>query len=275
MIRIDANFIYHLGASIHPIQGIPSDASRMEVLRRIWGVDEWLDTLLNKSVFRLITSWTKGNELRHTVKRIYDSLLVEGADMEAQVDRSDYYMLTTQARDFETILGAELQWGQLFLVQPKGGYELHQLTENGIVIFPAMLAEKVPEAIQDATEAARCIAFELPTAAAFHLHRVHELVLRRYYDTVTGGKTRPEKRNIGAYISAMKAAQVGDKKVFSALSGLKDFHRNPVLHPDDHLDDVEEVLALLGNINTVITYMLKAIQPAPPELTQPPQLPPP
>ena len=42
--------------------------------------------------------------------------------MEAQVDRSDYYMLTTQARDFETILGAELQWGQLFLVQPKGGY---------------------------------------------------------------------------------------------------------------------------------------------------------
>jgi hypothetical protein len=74
----------------------------------------------------------------------------------------------------------------------------------------------------------------------------------------------------------MRAAQVGDRKVFSALAGLKDFHRNPVLHPDDRLDDVEEVLALLGSINTVITYMLKAIQPAPPELTQAPkELPPP
>ena len=250
----------------------------MEVLRRLWGVDEWLDTLLNKSVYRLITSWTKGNELRRTVKRIYESLLVEGVDMEAQLDRSDYYTLTTQARDFETILGAELQWGQLFLVQPKGGYELLQLTENGIVIFPATLAEKVPEAIQDANEAARCIAFELPTAAAFHLHRLHELVLRRFYDSVTGGKPRPEKRNIGAYLDAMKGARVRDQKLlFSALAGLKDFHRNPVLHPDHRLDNVEEALALLGIINTVITYMLKAISPLPSaESTRsPPALPPP
>jgi hypothetical protein len=275
MIRIDANFIYKLGASIHPVQYIRPNATKRQVLGHLVGVSEWLDILLNKSVFRLVTSRIKGSELHQTVKRICDSLPAEGPEMEDTLDWLDHHLLTNQARDFETILAAELQWGQLFLVQPKGGYELHQLTENGTVIFPSTLAEKVPEAVQDATEAARCIAFELPTAAAFHLHRVHELVLRRYYDTVTGGKTRPEKRNIGAYISAMKAAQVGDKKVFSALAGLKDFHRNPVLHPDDHLDDVEEVLALLGNINTVITYMLKAIQPPSPESTQPPQLPPP
>lgn len=277
MIRIDANFIYKLGASIHPIQNIPLDATKRLVLKRLLGADDWLDTLLHKSVFQLTTSLTKGNELHQTVKRIYDSLPVEGAEMDATLDWVDHYLLTTQARDFETILAAELQWGQLFLVLPKGGYELHQLTENGIVIFPSALAEKVPEAIQDANEAARCIAFELPTAAAFHLHRLHELVLRRYYDTVTEGKERPEHRNIGAYMSAMDNAGVKDKKVFSALAGLKNFHRNPVLHPDDRLDDVEEVLALLGIINTVITYMLKTIQPPPPtESTQSPQaLPPP
>jgi ribosomal protein S5 len=57
--------------------------------------------------------------------------------------------------------------GSTILSPTQGRYELYQLTENGIVIFPSTLAEKVPEAVQDATEAARCIAFELPTAAAF------------------------------------------------------------------------------------------------------------
>jgi hypothetical protein len=96
---------------------------------------------------------------------------------------------------------------------------------------------------------------------------VNELVLRRYYDTVTNDTPRPVNRNIGAYIDAMKNAQFKDQKIFGALAALKDFHRNPVLHPDDRLESIEEAIALLGVVNTVIAYMLIAIRPAPLELT--------
>lgn len=270
MIRVDPYFLYQVGAAIRPLVGVSETWTKAQIRSILWGAGSWLDTLINNSVYRLQTCQISGQELLQTVRRIQQEYGQGGQDLNVTVDYLDYYYLQSQAQKFEAILGAELQWGQLYLVEPKGGYDLNQLTSNGIVIFPSALQEKVPEAIQDAMDAARCIAFALPTAAAFHLHRVNELVLRRYYDTVTNGAPRPDKRNIGAYIDAMKNAQFKDPKIFGALASLKDFHRNPVLHPDDRLQSVEEAIALLGVCNTVIAYMLNAIRPAPLELTSPP-----
>jgi len=264
MIRVDAYFLYQVGAAIRPLTNVASGWTKNQLRQRLWTAEHWLDTLLNRSVYKLQTSWAGGNTLLTTTRRILDEYKkLDDAALNVMIEWLDSYLVGSQATAFETVLSAELQWGQLYLVEPKGGYDLNKLTENGIVIFPSQLAEKVPEAITDAKEAARCIAFALPTAAAFHLHRLHELVLRRYYDIVTGGNPRPINRNIGAYIDAMKNNQFKDPKVFSALANLKDFHRNPVLHPDDRLEDVEEAIALLGSINTVIIYMLKALPPDP------------
>ncbi len=269
MIRVDPYFLYQVGAAIRPIVGMQSNWTKAHLRQNLWGAEYWLDTLINKSIYRLQTCRASGNELLETVRRIQAEFNSDETDLEKTIDSFDYYFLQSQAQKFENVLAAELQWGQLFLVEPKGGYDLNQLTSNGIIIFPSSLPEKVPEAIQDGIEAARCIAFALPTAAAFHLHRANELVLRRYYDTVTNGAERPSNRNIGAYIDAMKNAQFKDQKIFGALAALKDFHRNPVLHPDDRLESVEEAIALLGVVNTVIAYMLNAIRPAPLELISP------
>ena len=270
MIRVDPYFIYQVGAAIRPLIDLRQDINRAHLRTMLWGAETFLDGLLNKSVYRLQTCRASGIALLELVRSLDSQYLNEPDKANDPIDWWDQYRLTTAAKAFETVLAAELQWGQLYLVEPKGGYDLNQLTSNGIVIFPTTLAEKVPEAIPDAIEAARCIAFALPTAAAFHLHRVNELVLRRYYDTVTNGAPRPFNRNIGAYIDAMKNAHFKDPKIFGAHASLKDFHRNPVLHPDDRLETVEEAIALLGVVNTVIAYMLNALRPAPLELTSPP-----
>lgn len=271
MIRVDPYFLYQVGAAIRPLIGVSANWTKAQITSKLWAAEDWLDALINRSVYSLQTSHASGIELLGTVKRILKKYSIEddAQSIEDEVDYVDAYLLQSQAQKFENVLAAELQWGQLYLVEPKGGYDLNQLTSNGLAIFPPSLSEKVPEAIQDAIEAARCIAFALPTAAAFHLHRVNELVLRSYYDTVTGGAPRPVNRNIGAYIDAMKNAQFKDQKIFGALAALKDFHRNPVLHPDHHIETVEEAIALLGVVNTVITYMLGTIRPAPLELTSP------
>jgi hypothetical protein len=270
MIRVSGSFLYELGFRLHPLQSLNVDWTNGQVYAFSFLAESWVDTLLNNSVYKLQTCYASGSELLGSLKEFNTHFLKAETKADAKVDWWHQFRLTTQSKTFETVLLAEMATSHLYLVEPKGGYDLRQLTESGWVIFPPVLIEKVPEAIQDAKEAARCLAFALPTAAAFHLHRLHELVLRRYYDTVTSGAPRPANRNIGAYIDAMKNAHFKDPKVYSALANLKDFHRNPVLHPDDRLEDVQEAIALLGSINTVITYMLKAIQPAPLKLTPPP-----
>jgi hypothetical protein len=143
---------------------------------------------------------------------------------------------------------------------------------RGLLTFHPELASKVPSTIFDANQAGRCIAFDLPTAAAFHMHRVNEEVLRIYYDTVTNNKPRPERRNIGAYIDAMKNHHVqvalpSAKGVYSVLTMIKDHHRNPVIHPDDRLENVEEAIDLLGIIRSALGLMLREIKPPPLVLT--------
>lgn len=261
MIKVDAYFLFQVGAAIHPISSLGQNWTKGQVRSQLWSASYWLNVLLNNSVYRLTTCRISGNQLLETMERIKSDYEKEGVNLNEQVEFLDHHFLSTQGKEFETILGAEMQWGQLYLVQPKGGFDLSQLTENGIVIFPRALATKAPEAIADATEAARCIAFELPTAAAFHMHRVNELVLRRYYDKVTNGAARPTSRNIGAYMDALKNNGVKDPKLFGALANLKNFHRNPVLHPDDRLETVDDAISLLGAIQTVLTYMLKELPP--------------
>ena len=140
------------------------------------------------------------------------------------------------------------------------------LIERGALCFPFEVIFKVPEAIPDLEQATRCLAYELPTAAGFHLHRANEAVLRKYWDAVTTNATRPPSRNMGDYLNEMDQRNVGDPKVKSALKDLKDLHRNPLIHPEDSLS-MDEAVALLSGIYTVMVHMLKAMPE--PEATLP------
>jgi len=87
----------------------------------------------------------------------------------------------------------------------------------------------------------------------------NESILHRYYDAVTAGKARPSGRNIGDYLAELRKYSAGDPKVLSALKDLKDLHRNPLIHPEDSLEDIDEAIALVNAIHSVAVHMLKAI----------------
>jgi hypothetical protein len=136
----------------------------------------------------------------------------------------DVLKLQSLYSKFETLFLGDLQAGSLYLVSPKGGYDTEKLTEAGETLFSGDLWLKVPDAIPDLIQAARCIAFELPTAAGFHLHRAHEAVLRVYWDCVTGGKPRPKQQNMGEYLKQLGKLDKGKPAVRSHLQSIKDFH---------------------------------------------------
>lgn len=160
---------------------------------------------------------------------------------------------------FETILISELQSLSSYVVTKKGGFDIEAMVDAGKMFFSKDLETKVPSAISDLEQAMRCIAFEVPTAAGFHLHRANEAVLRAYWDHVTGGAKRPKQNNMGVYLAELEKLNKGNKSVRAHLQSIKDFHRNPLMHPEQSLETVEEAIDLMAAIRCAIGYMLKEV----------------
>jgi len=87
-------------------------------------------------------------------------------------------------------------------------------------------------------------------------------VLRKYYDAVSKGESRPRMRTMGSYIKRMEELGVGQPKVLACLRQITNLHRNTLMHPEDRLT-TEEAISLLGIVQSAITVMLPAIPNAP------------
>ena len=49
----------------------------------------------------------------------------------------------------------------------------------------------------------------------------------------------------------------GDEKVRGALRHLKDFHRNPLIHPEHKIETADQAIALMNSVHVVLVQMLK------------------
>jgi hypothetical protein len=269
MQRVDGYYLYQIGSQIHPLGEFKGDSpgetrptTYGEAILPLYVAESALEPLITRSVFHLKTSVSHGNALLSAIRYIKDRINADN-DYTKILGLYDVYQLKQALTNFEA-LGAGLGISDLYLVIKHGGFDTPDLISAGHAVFPIELPNKVPEAIGDVQQATRCIAFELPTAAGFHLHRANESVLHRYYDAVTGGKARPSGRNIGDYLNELNKHKKGDAKVKASLKDLKDLHRNPLIHPEHSLETVDEAIDLLGSVRAVVGHMLRELPTLPP-----------
>lgn len=265
MQRVDGYYLYTVGMQIHPLselRGNPStygkpmslDEARLPVLI----AEGALEPLLARSVFKLRTSVQPGDKLLAAIRSLKEKI-VTATDGSALLDWMDAYMITSAMTAFEAVLQAELALLPLYVVEQKAGYDTTTLIEVGANCFPSDLPFKVPEAVQDIQQGTRCVAFELNTAAGFHLHRANEAVIRRYWDVVSNGAERPSRGNMGDYFNQMKHNNFGDEIVRGALEHLVKFHRNPLIHPEQNIENSDDAIALMNSIHNAMVQMLKVI----------------
>lgn len=265
MQRVDAFYLYTGGSSLKPLANFNEGTKYSEAQIPLYVAQNWLRPVIaGHSVFKLRTSWSKGNSLltaiNNALAKVEPALTAE-SPQDPTFGWLDSFSITSALTDFEIVLAAEWALADLYLVSPLPGYDTTALIENANVLFPANLHAKVPETFEDANEFGRCIAFRLPTAAGFHLHRINEAVLKRYYDVVAKGKPKPRLRTIGGYLEAFRKHGKGDAKVMAALDSLRELHRNPLMHPEQRLESVDEAISLYGAVQSVVVHMLKALPP--------------
>ena len=262
MIRISLAYIYNFATWIEPLANVKAGEKVSDRWFDLLVAQNAVEGLLNSSVFarEIRTSRTAANALITNIKSLTD-ISDPNKDIAGYQASGLQYALS----NFKTIALAELETLNAHFVTQKRGYDTMALIDYAEIIFPPDFPIKVPEAVTDIKQAGKCIAFELPTAAGFHLHRANEAVLHRYYDEVSGGRPRPKNRNIGGYLSEMQRHSLGDARLLSTLRDLNDLHRNPLVHPEQSLDTIDDAIALLDAIHNAAVFMLKVIpMPTPP-----------
>ncbi|WP_157639378.1 hypothetical protein [Burkholderia ubonensis] len=152
---------------------------------------------------------------------------------------------------------AELKLINAYTISPKR-LDVEKLTDDVEPLFaPGVYQSLTDVAMYDISEAGRCIAFERPTAAAFHLMRATEEVLRGYYCFYVR-RNRMDKLLWYPMIQALqqhRRAKVNDV-LHRQLDNIRLSFRNPTQHPDK-VYDIQEVQDLFGLCVDVINRMRK------------------
>lgn len=266
MIRISLPFLFRLANELEPLASLPDETvSYGNVFVALISAQEAIEGLMSGSVYAayLRSSRELAEKLLYAIRQNTSS-----TDWEREISAYELWHIKNTYSQYKIALLSELGSLNSYFVTQKGAFDTFTLLFGGERLFHQDLGAKVPEAIFDAQEAAKCLAYEVPTASAFHTFRATESVLRRYYSHVTGGKAPPKVRNLGVYINALTQSGKGDPKILAALKQIVDLHRNPLIHPEAAIA-VDEALTIFGIANSAISAMLVSLPTQPPTTSSP------
>jgi hypothetical protein len=263
MQRVNMYDFYQLGAAIQPLESIAAESKLDDTWWHLLEARRLLSVLVNSRILRVAYARPAALELTsvltEVLKPIFDHKEGESPDWTKEIGHSDAYRIKNTREVFQHNLAAELQQHDTYAVSQKGIYSTGELIERTENLFSEEVKALMPsEAIADIKAAGQCIAFDVPTAAGFHILRCIETMIVRYMKVVGAKLEKDSQRNWGAYISKLKAAGA-DEKVVATLDQIRDLHRNPTLHPEVFLTQ-DEALALLGVAQSVILGIVADIK---------------
>ncbi|MGO8753914.1 MAG: hypothetical protein ACLQHK_01640 [Gallionellaceae bacterium] len=252
MIRISLPYIYAISEAVEPLSKIAVGTKHINVIYDLYQAQSTIEVLINQSVFAssLRSCRPAANKLIGLLKG-----MTSNENFDRELDYSEVIPLQSAYQEFKIAFLAETGIFPSYFVTQKEPFDTLILLDKGVSLFPEDLSIKVPTAIFDAQEAGKAIAYELGTAAGFHIFRVVESVLRHYYKHVANGAAQPKVRSIKIYTKAFRRNNCGDEKILAALDQIADFHRNPLIHPEASLT-VNEAISILGISRSVVTAML-------------------
>ncbi len=234
--------IHYLSPGI-PIHG-PIDGTEDSLMYRLTSFFKTLDDL-NLQVTNIIAS---------DLKKIIDEIKIKKKD--EIVDDKLANRVCKEVEKLNASLDAELQLRLAYIITQKR-FPIKQLLSNPDRLFANGIFNKLQILGKyDFIEAIKCIAFDLPTSAAFHILRGTEGVLRMYYHAIVkrGRVKTPMWYNMLEHLKKRKDSP--PKPLISNLDGIRTNFRNPTQHPEKRYD-MDEAQDLLGVTVDVINRMIK------------------
>lgn len=181
---------------------------------------------------------------------------VEKMPSTIKVDAELAKEIEVAVKSLDKTLDSELMLRHAFILTKK------RFSTDDLMYNPQNLLTKsnfsvLPKIVQfDFGEACRCISFDLPTSAAFHLMRSAEGTLRLYYTSIVK-RDRVDPLLWGPIIQHLQRRSDSPKKSLTDnLDNIRTNYRNPTQHPEATYD-IDEAQDLLSLTIDVINKMLK------------------
>jgi hypothetical protein len=260
MEKINLPLFYQLGMRLHPLTEMKPDAANIYriAIASLWAgdtVEILLDRFPTLSVCR-----AAGNELlvaRDEVLEWLDKTPAEKVKELYPSVSSIFEQVINKAKEFETVVSAELQKLDTYHATKKGIYDTTALIQQAENILPVSVLNKIDEDIaREIRESGKCLAFDCAAASGFHVVRAIEAVMHNYYIFVCKPASDKKLDNWGKYISAFhkltedttaeKGIREDVKKVIALLQQIKDQDRNLIMHPEVMLtpDDAHKLFEI-------------------------------
>src|SRR3989344_2133364 len=216
----------------------------------IGNIDKILRKLeqLNLKVTKRATATRELTEFKNEV-----ALLPESSNVTSeQVSK-----LRSIIKDLRVVIEAETSGNFAFTVTDKR-IDVQKLLSDVKSLMPEGIFDKLPPLAQyDFQQAGKAIAFELSTAAAFHLMRGTEAVLCYFYCNIVKQK-RVRPLIWGNMLDSLEQRRTPPSpEIMNLLRHIKDSFRNPTQHPDKiyEIDEVQDLFSLsIDAISRMISY---------------------
>lgn len=234
------------------LDGIPVHEGETSLLNRI---EEFFDTL---DILDLHVTRKVAEDLAEIAER------AKNLPKDAEVDASLAKEVQKAADKLDATLDAELSLRSAYIVTPKR-FPLDNLLRYPKKLFASNVFHKLPNLSKfDFKSAGHCIAFGLATAAAFHIMRGTEGVLKDYYCSIV--KRNRVKRllwnNMVEHLRKRRDAP--PKTLLDNLDNIRDNFRNPTQHPEARydMDETQDLLSInIDVVNRMIKDLLRRTEP--------------
>jgi hypothetical protein len=253
-----------LGKAIGPLMSLDlgdGQDGKIDLDLKLLQAQNWLDAVRTDGIVPLDTCKHAATQL-HAQVVSFRSYLDTTDKPEPLVVALTASRMRSSTTEFLSILNAELDKASVYYVAKKRIYDTNDLISQAHKLFSQSVLDVLPpNAKDDVDQAGKCLAFEVPTSAGFHILRASESVMGLYYQTLTKGQTfKDDKimRNWGAYIEALRK-NGAEKKVTEFLDHIRGEYRNPITHPEDVLT-LDQALDLfnaeISSISQIISQVI-------------------
>jgi hypothetical protein len=179
-------------------------------------------------------------------------------DWKRPITQAEYIALSNGKDEFEKNFEREHKNIDVFTVTPKGIYNTRLLMEHPERQFPDKSRAILPaQMVYDLKQAGRCLAFDIPTACAFHVCRGTEALMLAYYGLLARHPWSFKKKDWKIYIEQLIVSHA-PAKITNRLEEIRLLDRNAYIHPDMNVS-LEEAQVLFGLCAGVNSYMAEEV----------------